>query len=196
MLTIEQLRARAAAYRRDAETLAELGDTASSQRLNESANAFDELAANREAQPVFFIEIEGDDWINAGRIESKNRPDLGLLPDGINLLYAAPPAPANTHPAAWEMRHWNSGYNMWHDWERITAEQHAEMSVQHAADNDYEFRVLYDAPPAPAVPDEISSAIRHLKDTLVACNRFNYCADAVQRVENACRAAMLKGDSK
>ena len=110
---------------------------------------FAPLLANREAQPVFFIEIEGDDWINAGRIESKNRPDLGLLPDGINLLYAAPPAPANTHPAAWEMRYWNSGYNMWHDWERITAEQHAEMRVQHAADNDYEFRVLYDAPPAP-----------------------------------------------
>ncbi len=51
-LTTEQLRARAAAYRTDAATLAELGDTASSQRLNESANAFDELAANREAQPV------------------------------------------------------------------------------------------------------------------------------------------------
>ncbi|WP_313795373.1 hypothetical protein [Serratia sp. (in: enterobacteria)] len=50
---------------------------------------------------------------------------------------------------------------------------------------------LYTAPPAPAVPDEISSAIRYLKDTLVACNRFNYCADAVNRVENACRAAML-----
>ncbi|QLJ61198.1 hypothetical protein HP475_15295 [Serratia marcescens] len=56
-------------------------------------------------------------------------------------------------PVAWEMRYWNNGYNMWHDWERITAEQHAEMSVQHAADNDYEFRVLYDAPPAPAVPE-------------------------------------------
>lgn len=50
---------------------------------------------------------------------------------------------------------------------------------------------VYTAQPAPAVPQEISSAIRHLKDTLVACNRFNYCADAVQRVENACRAAML-----
>lgn len=57
-------------------------------------------------------------------------------------------------PVAWEMRYWNSGHNMWHDWERITAEQHAEISVLHAADNDYEFRVLYDAPPAPAVPDK------------------------------------------
>lgn len=53
-----------------------------------------ELLANREAQPVFFIEIEGDDWVNAGRVEGENRPDLGLLPDGINYLYTAPPAPA------------------------------------------------------------------------------------------------------
>ncbi|SBJ80645.1 hypothetical protein [Klebsiella pneumoniae] len=46
------------------------------------------------SEPVFFIEVEGDDWINAGRIEGKNRQDLGLLPDGINYLYAAPqPAP-------------------------------------------------------------------------------------------------------
>ncbi|BEL74392.1 hypothetical protein [Serratia marcescens] len=52
-------------------------------------------------------------------------------------------------PVAWEMRYWNSGHNCWHDWERITAEQHAEMSVKFATDNDYEFRVLYDAPPAP-----------------------------------------------
>ncbi|HGM6832008.1 TPA: DUF551 domain-containing protein [Serratia marcescens] len=52
-------------------------------------------------------------------------------------------------PVAWEMRYWSDGYNIWGDWERITAEQHAEMSVKHATDNDYEFRVLYDAPPAP-----------------------------------------------
>ncbi|HIE4798998.1 TPA: hypothetical protein ACXNDR_001655 [Serratia marcescens] len=52
-------------------------------------------------------------------------------------------------PVAWEMRYWSDGYNIWGEWERITAEQHAEMSVQQAADNDYEFRVLYDAPPAP-----------------------------------------------
>ncbi|MEL5661949.1 hypothetical protein PTT73_10490 [Serratia ureilytica] len=57
-LTTEKLRARAAAYRTDAATLAELGDTASYQRLNESANAFDELAANREAQPVLYASEE------------------------------------------------------------------------------------------------------------------------------------------
>ncbi|HEJ7998389.1 TPA: hypothetical protein SMI16_003843 [Serratia liquefaciens] len=50
---------------------------------------------------------------------------------------------------------------------------------------------LLTAPPAPAVPETINTAIRYLKDTLVACNRFNYCADAVNRVEDAFRAAML-----
>ncbi|MER5131443.1 hypothetical protein [Serratia marcescens] len=63
------------------------------------------------------------------------------LPHGTE-LFTAPPAPANARAVAWEMRYWNSGYNIWGEWERITAEQHAEMSVQHAADNDYEFRIL------------------------------------------------------
>lgn len=55
-----------------------------------------ELAlAAMDSKPVFFIEVEGDDWINAGRIEGKNRQDLGLLPDGINYLYAAPQPPTD-----------------------------------------------------------------------------------------------------
>lgn len=50
------------------------------------------------------------------------------------------------------------------------------------------------APPAPvSVPDEVASAIESLKQTLVDCNRYNYCFDAVKRVEDACRAAMLQG---
>lgn len=50
------------------------------------------------------------------------------------------------------------------------------------------------APPAPvSVPDEVISAIENLKRTLVNCNRYNYCSDAVKRLEGACRAAMLQG---
>ncbi|AUU08641.1 hypothetical protein MC51_005170 [Serratia marcescens] len=56
-------------------------------------------------------------------------------------------------PVAWEMRFWNSGHNCWHEWERITAEQHAEMSVKYATDNDYEFRALCTAQPVRTVPD-------------------------------------------
>ncbi len=42
--------------------------------------------------------------------------------------------------------------------------------------------------PEPVVPDEIALAIENLKQKLVECNRYNYCADAVKNVEDACRA--------
>ncbi|HFV9291625.1 TPA: hypothetical protein ACIAIE_001431 [Serratia fonticola] len=54
-------------------------------------DALTELLDVREAQPVFSIEIEGDDWINAGRIPGSTF-DFNNLPDGINHLYATPPA--------------------------------------------------------------------------------------------------------
>lgn len=56
-----------------------------------------------------------------------------------------------------------------------------------------ERRLLYAAPPSMVVPEEITSAIEWLKQSLVDCNRYNYCFDAVTRVENACRAAMING---
>lgn len=125
-LTTEQLRARAKFWREKAvEAKWESVSIAQDMLLN--ADAFEELAANREAQPVGYIaEVSGN---RVGVLRGLPLPDVGSL--------------------------------------------------------------IYTAPPAPAVPDEIISAIRHLKDTLVACNRFNYCSDAVNRVENACRAAML-----
>ncbi|EQA1665910.1 hypothetical protein NTD78_RS16360 [Enterobacter bugandensis] len=53
---------------------------------------------------------------------------------------------------------------------------------------------VFSAPPvAVSVPDEVISAIENLKRTLVICNRYNYCSDAVKRLEDACRAAMLQG---
>ncbi|MEL5614388.1 hypothetical protein [Serratia marcescens] len=110
-----------------------------------------ELLANREAQPVLYASEETLAYAKEGEksLVTWSEP----MGDAVIPLFTALPAPANANSVAWEMRYWNSGHNMWHDWERITAEQHREMSVQHAADNDYEFRVLYDAPPAPAVPD-------------------------------------------
>ncbi|EOT3381776.1 DUF551 domain-containing protein, partial [Escherichia coli] len=44
----------------------------------------------------------------------------------------------------------------------------------------------------PPVPDKIALAIENLKQKLVECNRYNYCADAVKGVEDACHAAMLQ----
>lgn len=55
----------------------------------------------------------------------------------------------------------------------------------------FRLRSAANAQPVPVVPEEIISAIEGLKQSLVDCNRYNYCFDAVTRVENACRAAML-----
>ena len=46
-------------------------------------------------------------------------------------------------------------------------------------------------PPVPEIQDDVAQAIENLKQKLVECNRYNYCADAVKGVEDACRAAML-----
>ncbi|EMB2737989.1 TPA: hypothetical protein ACKP07_000264 [Serratia marcescens] len=123
-----------------------------SRRMEYRAIEAKELLANREAQPVGFRYRHKDtvswlynDWRWPDSVEANQCQ--------IEWLYTAPPAPANANAVAWEMRYWNSGYNCWHDWERITEEKHAELSIAFATDSDHEFRVLYDAPPAPAVPD-------------------------------------------
>ena len=52
---------------------------------------------------------------------------------------------------------------------------------------------FYIAPPAPVIQADVAQAIENLKQKLVECNRYNYCADAVKGVEDACHAAMLQG---
>ncbi|MEQ3423079.1 DUF551 domain-containing protein [Citrobacter braakii] len=47
------------------------------------------VIASRSAEPVFFIEVEGDDWIQAGRIPGSTF-DFNNLPDGVNKLWASP----------------------------------------------------------------------------------------------------------
>lgn len=48
-------------------------------------------------------------------------------------------------------------------------------------------------PPVPEIQADVAQAIENLKQKLVECNRYNYCADAVKNVEDACHAAMLQG---
>lgn len=48
-------------------------------------------------------------------------------------------------------------------------------------------------PPVPEIQDDVAQAIENLKQKLVECNRYNYCADAVKGVEDACHSAMLQG---
>lgn len=47
-------------------------------------------------------------------------------------------------------------------------------------------------PPVPVIHTDVAQEIEKLKRKLVECNRYNYCADAVKGVEDACRAAMLQ----
>ncbi|MCX3766479.1 DUF551 domain-containing protein [Escherichia coli] len=47
---------------------------------------------------------------------------------------------------------------------------------------------LFAAPPVPVTQANVAQAIENLKQKLVECNRYNYCADAVKGVEDACRA--------
>ncbi len=43
-------------------------------------------------------------------------------------------------------------------------------------------------PQVPEIQADVAQAIENLKQKLVECNRYNYCADAVKGVEDACRA--------
>ncbi|EHP7391574.1 DUF551 domain-containing protein [Salmonella enterica] len=47
---------------------------------------------------------------------------------------------------------------------------------------------LYATPPVRELQADVAQAIENLKQKLVECNRYNYCADAVKNVEDACRA--------
>ncbi|HHL2076669.1 TPA: DUF551 domain-containing protein [Escherichia coli] len=48
-------------------------------------------------------------------------------------------------------------------------------------------------PPVPEIQADVAQAIENLKQKLVECNRYNYCADAAKGVEDAFHAAMLQG---
>lgn len=91
--------------------------------------------ASLDAPPVYFVEIEDDQDINAGRVEDKERFDIGLLPDGINFLYANPPV-VNSVPI-YQVQYGND----WCDVERAQYDDHAAHGSP--------VRVVYTAPPVP-----------------------------------------------
>ncbi|WP_242430053.1 hypothetical protein [Kluyvera intermedia] len=65
----------------------------------EEAEVLARFALNAQVQePVFYIEVEGDDWIQAGRIPGSTF-DFNELPDGINKLYAHPAPSVHVAPA-------------------------------------------------------------------------------------------------
>ncbi|WP_223274341.1 DUF551 domain-containing protein [Escherichia albertii] len=54
---------------------------------------------------------------------------------------------------------------------------------------------LYAAPPVPVIQADVAQAIENLKQKLVECNRYNYCADAVKGVEDASRLLALQNQN-
>ncbi|KUV27288.1 hypothetical protein AWF43_19395 [Escherichia coli] len=54
---------------------------------------------------------------------------------------------------------------------------------------------LYAAPPVPVIQADVAQAIENLKQKLVECNRYNYCADAVKDVEDASRVLALQNQN-
>ncbi|MHA1060608.1 DUF551 domain-containing protein [Enterobacter kobei] len=152
--------------------------------VNQCSALFEIALASLEADPVYFVEIEDGQDINAGRIEGKNRPDLSLLPDGINHLYAAPPAPANAEPVAWL---WS---NRKHPGEVTLVRPEDDEKAEGAHWSGWSCQALYAEPPAPvSVPDEVSweDVPEEITEDDMAL------ASAWAHGFNQCRAAILQG---
>lgn len=91
---------------------------------------------------------------------------------------------------------WNSGVP-WTEWKERSREGY-ENDLRFTDTPDHagwinKCRKLYTTPPVPVIQADVAQAIENLKQKLVECNRYNYCADAVKGVEDACHAAMLQG---
>lgn len=74
----------------------------------------------------------------------------------------------------------------------VTINKYAsQLAAEPIATNDVREQTA--VPPVPVIQADVAQAIEKLKRKLVECNRYNYCADAVKNVEDACHAAMLQG---
>ncbi|EHN0545230.1 hypothetical protein KHG32_004182, partial [Escherichia coli] len=74
----------------------------------------------------------------------------------------------------------------------VTINKYAsQLAAEPIATNDVREQTA--VPPVPETQADVAQAIENLKQKLVECNRYNYCADAVKGVEDACHAATLQG---
>ena len=69
----------------------------------------------------------------------------------------------------------------------VTISKYAsQLAAEPIATNDVREQTA--VPPVPEIQTDVAQAIENLKQKLVECNRYNYCADAVKGVEDASRA--------
>ncbi len=176
-LTTEQLRARAKFWREKA-VEAKWESVSIAQDMLQNADAFDELAANREAQPVAFPapKDKSQGWKidpeylhsiadAVGSSDDEGAPSMELV-EAV-LLAAAPPAP--TVPP---------GYRL-----------------QPISEYDAMCEYVRDAPPAPAVPDDLVAAVNLLLDCDGTRGHFSAirCGDAREEVERLLAQPVSQG---
>ncbi|ENM2741847.1 hypothetical protein AB6989_003385 [Escherichia coli] len=93
---------------------------------------------------------------------------------------------------------WNSGVP-WTEWKERSRECYEDdLRFTDTPDHAgwiYKCRKLYTTPPVPVMQADVAQAIENLKQKLVECNRYNYCADAVKGVEDASRVLALQNQN-
>ncbi len=93
---------------------------------------------------------------------------------------------------------WNSGVP-WTEWKERSREGY-ENDLRFTDTPDHagwinKCRKLYTTPPVPVMQADVAQAIENLKQKLMECNRYNYCADAVKGVEDASRVLALQNQN-
>lgn len=172
-----------------------------------------------DAEPVFFIEVDGDDWIQAGRIPGSTF-DFNNLPDGVNKLWAAPqPAPVvpgekpmpeaskmhalDAVAAIAEVRGWNACRAA-----MLQAGSHLVIGIDRESGPDRTWEVRYCAPPGyvmvPVEPTEkmVIEGFESEPDEFFskseewdAYQEMSGCEQAAHRAK-LCWAAMIKAAPK
>ncbi|EOT1390453.1 TPA: DUF551 domain-containing protein [Escherichia coli] len=102
-------------------------------------------------------------------------------------------ASLEAEPVAWQVTITKDGQDSASTIYRDCAEKDTWVRIHETLGSVVHVTPLYMAPPAPVIQADVAQAIENLKQKLVECNRYNYCADAVKGVEDACRATMLHG---
>ncbi|OJH82256.1 hypothetical protein [Serratia marcescens] len=142
--------------------------------------------ANREAQPVIVVGDDGGDALAYRRLIQSFTPGTKL--------YTAPPTNAKAvgyflrYRAEW---HSPSKWSAWAEIDEATYDNAVKIIATGEADAGrfYEARILYDAPPAPAVPAEMSLA--RAIEIAWKDSDIDSPGSAYRDGWNACRAAML-----
>lgn len=76
----------------------------------------------------------------------------------------------------------------------VTINKYAsQLAAEPIATNDVREQTA--VPPVPEIQADVAQAIENLKQKLVECNRYNYCADAVKSVEDASRVLALQNQN-